>query len=111
LLADFANARLLTSEISTRDIKPQGVNMPPILQALGDQLSQDRNTVEKNFGYHKLRFEPQGSKACNRIPTGSPRWAHSHVANTYALGNIYCFQENLSIPEVDFDTMLYGDFL
>jgi hypothetical protein len=28
LLANFADACLLTSEISTRDIKPQGVNMP-----------------------------------------------------------------------------------
>jgi hypothetical protein len=81
--------------------------MPPILKALGDQLFQDRNLIEKGFGFHKLHFEPQGSKGKSRIPTG-PRWAHNHVANTYALGNIHCFQELLGILEVDFDHAFLG---
>jgi hypothetical protein len=93
--------RLLDSSILTRPIKQRKQAFTPIHKALADSLSNTRNTIELNFGYHKARFRSQaGSKGKQCIPA-CPQWAHSEVANSFALENIHCFPELLDLPEFD----------
>lgn len=100
---DGPEHNLLTSEIEVRPIKPRNENFPPVMRALADGLSQERNHIERSFGYHKLRFEPLSSKRGQQLPYGEDRWAYNMVANTFALGNIHCFPEDLGIEDSDYD--------
>lgn len=94
---------LLASTILTRPTKARGERFLPIQKALADRLSDTRNQIELNFGYHKARFESQsGKKGRSRIP-GNIRWAHSEVANSFALENIHCFPTLLDIRDAEDD--------
>jgi len=42
---------LLTSDVVTRAAKPANESYPPILRALADELSQERNFVEQDFSW------------------------------------------------------------
>jgi len=101
---------MLEPTILSRLTKPRGEEYLPIRRAIGDRLSDTRNNIELNFGYHKARFQSQsGEKGTHRI-SACIRWAHSEVANSFALENIHCFPKRLwdpSTPPIDhpfFDT-------
>lgn len=100
---DGPDCDLLTSEVEVRPIKPRKVDFPPVMRAMADGLSQERNAIERNFGYHKLRFEPLSSKRGQQIPFGDDRWVYNMVANTFALENIHCFPDYLGIDDCDPD--------
>jgi hypothetical protein len=61
--------QLLTPTILTQPIKPCNEDFLPVQRAIADRLSEIRNKIELNFGYHKARFESQsGKKGLYKIP-------------------------------------------
>jgi hypothetical protein len=86
-----ANKHLVHCRVQSRPEKPRNANMSPISRAMADELSNDRNKIEQDFGWHKHRFESQAAKKGHSIVSGSGRWAHATVANSFALENIHNF--------------------
>jgi len=100
-----AKHSLLKSTVVTRIRKEKKKEFLPITKAINEQLSQDRNGIEQNFGWIKCKFNNISEDKHKFVHNGKSRCAYSIIANEFALNNIHCFEEllvkNNLLKEID----------
>jgi len=90
--------QLMKPKYFTRLEKERNQEVTTLSQAITADLSGDRLGVEIHFGGIKNQFKPLSAKKGCFVYTAKTQWAHSFVANCFALENIHKFPERFEIP-------------